>query len=50
MNDERTTAGKAPYNRADMKPQHEAKDTNPHKVEDLAKAGRKDFDPNEGSD
>jgi hypothetical protein len=50
MNDGRATVDNAPDTKAGRKPQTKPKVTNPHKVEDLAKAGRKDFDPNEGGD
>jgi hypothetical protein len=50
MNDERATVDNASDTKAVRKPQGELEDTNPHKVEDLAKAGRKDFDSNEGDD
>lgn len=48
MSDDR--AGEGPDAGADGKAHDEAEQESPTKTQHLAKAGRKDFDPNEGSD
>lgn len=50
MSDERPAAGEGPDAGADGKIRDESEQENSTKTQDLARAGRKDFDPDEGSD
>jgi hypothetical protein len=50
MSDDHTGHDKGQDAGADVKPLDEATQDSSTKTQDLAKAGRKDFDPNEGSD
>jgi hypothetical protein len=50
MSDDRAGAGEGPDAGADGKAHDEGEQESSTKTQDLAKAGRKDFDPNEGSD
>lgn len=50
MTDDRAGAGEGPDAGSDGKALDESEQDTPTKTQDLAKAGRRDFDPNEGSD